>query len=218
MLGEWQMYVRSPLHPGLSYPKLYYRSVTANGSAMAYVFPTLVAMGFDYAIVKLALKRPLVRFKWAWGGFGLIVLSTVVAMVPVAMRLASVLCTFYPPMIGNAFFYIGVVLVVIGSWVWVALMSINLRLWKKNHPGLLIPFAMFANVTSAYLWACTSVGSSREILFQILPVALGFKSTIDAGLACILISWTLHAIVYFWLVPSYIAFYTLIPRAIGGRF
>jgi cytochrome c oxidase subunit 1 len=27
----------------------------------------------------------------------------------------------------------------------------------------------------------------------------------------------LHAIVYFWLMPTYIAFYTIVPRAIGGR-
>ena len=32
-----------------------------------------------------------------------------------------------------------------------------------------------------------------------------------------LFSWTLHAIVYFWLMPAYIAFYTIVPRAIGGR-
>ncbi|WP_334186702.1 b(o/a)3-type cytochrome-c oxidase subunit 1 [Noviherbaspirillum sp.] len=217
ILGEWQMYVRSPLHPGLSNPELYYRSVTAHGSAMAYVFPTLVAMGFGYAIVELALKRPLVGLRWAWAGYILIVVGTIVAMVPVAMGLASVLYTFYPPMIGNAFFYIGVVLVVVGSWIWVALMSINLRLWKKDNPGTPIPLPMFANVAGAYLWAWTSVGASLEILFQILPVALGFRNTIDAGLARILFSWTLHAIVYFWLFPAYIAFYTLIPRAIGGR-
>ena len=30
-------------------------------------------------------------------------------------------------------------------------------------------------------------------------------------------SWTLHAIVYFWLMPTYIAYYTIVPRAIGGR-
>src|SRR3954462_14767178 len=29
--------------------------------------------------------------------------------------------------------------------------------------------------------------------------------------------WTLHAIVYFWLIPAYIAFYTMAPRAAGGR-
>jgi cytochrome c oxidase subunit I len=184
---------------------------------MAYVFPTLVAMAFGYAITELALKRPLIGLKWAWAGYILIIVGTVVAMVPVAMGLASVLYTFYPPMIGNAFYYIGVVLVVIGSWIWVALMSINLRQWKKDNPGAPVPLAMFANVAGAYLWAWTSVGASLEILLQILPVALGFKSTIDAGLARVLFSWTLHAIVYFWLFPSYIAFYTLVPRAIGGR-
>jgi cytochrome c oxidase subunit 1 len=46
---------------------------------------------------------------------------------------------------------------------------------------------------------------------------LGFKDTIDAGLARVLFSWTLHAIVYFWLIPTYIAFYVIVPRAIGGR-
>jgi cytochrome c oxidase subunit 1 len=33
----------------------------------------------------------------------------------------------------------------------------------------------------------------------------------------VLFSWTLHAIVYFWLVPAYLVFYTIFPRAIGGR-
>ncbi|MGZ5112300.1 MAG: cbb3-type cytochrome c oxidase subunit I [Usitatibacter sp.] len=217
VLGEWQMYIRSPLHDWIGDPELYYRSVTAHGSAMAYVFPLLVAMGFGYAIAELALKRPLVGLRWAWASFGLVVLGTVTAMAPVSMGLASVLYTFYPPMIGNAFFYIGIVLVVVGSWIWVALMGINLNAWKKAHPGEPVPLPMFANVAGAYLWAWTSVGAAMEILFQILPVALGFKSTIDAGLARVFFSWTLHAIVYFWLMPTYIAFYVLVPRAIGGR-
>jgi cytochrome c oxidase subunit 1 len=110
-----------------------------------------------------------------------------------------------------------VVLVVVGSWIWVALMSINLAVWRRANPGATVPLPMFANVAGAYLWAWTSLGAAIEILFLILPVALGFKNTIDAGLSRVFFSWTLHAIVYFWLMPSYIAFYTLVPRAIGGR-
>jgi cytochrome c oxidase subunit 1 len=216
-LGAWQMLVRSPLHPWLGDPELYYRSVTAHGTVMAYVLPTLVAMGFGYAIVELALKQALVGLKWAWAGFILLAVGAVIASVTVAMGRASVLYTFYPPMIGNAFYYIGVVLVVVGSWIWVALMGVNLRVWKRANPGQPVPLAMFANVAGAYLWAWTAVGAAVEILFQILPVALGLKATIDAGLARVLFSWTLHAIVYFWLVPAYIAYYTLVPRAIGGR-
>lgn len=217
LLGEWQMYIRSPLRDWIGNPELYYRAVTAHGSAMGYVFPTLVAMGFGYAIVELSLKQSLVGRRWAWIGFFLVVIGTVTAMIPVSMGLATVLYTFYPPLIGNAFYYIGVVLVVVGSWIWVALMSVNLRVWKQAHPGESVPLPMFANLAGAYLWAWTSLGAAIEILFMILPVALGFKSTIDAGLARVFFSWTLHAIVYFWLMPAYIAFYTLVPRAIGGR-
>ena len=120
-------------------------------------------------------------------------------------------------MIGSPFYYLGVVLVVVGSWIWVALMSINLRAWKKENPGATVPLAMFGNVAGAYLWAWTSVGAAIEVLVLILPAALGFTDTINAGLARVFFSWTLHAIVYFWLMPAYIAFYTIVPRAIGGR-
>ncbi|MEM5434828.1 b(o/a)3-type cytochrome-c oxidase subunit 1 [Paraburkholderia diazotrophica] len=217
LLGAWQMLVRSPLHPWIGDPELYYRSVTAHGTVMAYVLPTLVAMGFGYAIVELALQQALVGLKWAWAALIVLAVGAVMAIVPVAAGQASVLFTFYPPMIGSPFYYLGVVLVVVGSWIWVALMGINLRIWKRANPGKPVPLAMYANVAGAYLWAWTAVGAALEILFQILPVALGLKTTIDAGLARVLFSWTLHAIVYFWLVPSYIAYYTLVPRAIGGR-
>ena len=217
VLGEWQMYARSPLAAWIDNPEHYYRSVTAHGTVMAYVLPTLVAMGFGYAISELALKRPLVGMRWAWGGFWLVIAGTVMASIPMALGRASVLYTFYPPMIASPLYYIGVVLVVVGSWIWVALMSVNLRAWRRENPGATVPLAMFGNVAGAYLWAWTSVGAALEILLLILPVALGFKDTIDAGLARVFFSWTLHAIVYFWLMPAYIAFYTIVPRAIGGR-
>ena len=217
VLGAWQMFARSPLNIWNFSPELYYRAVTAHGSAMAYVLPTLVAMGFGYAITEITLEKPLAGARWAWAGFALVAAGTLVAMVPVSLGYASVLYTFYPPMIGNPFYYIGIVLVVVGSWIWVALMSLNLYLWKRDHPGTPIPLAMFANVAGSYLWGWTAVGAALEILFQILPVALGWRTTIDAGLARVFFSWTLHAIVYFWLMPTYIAYYTIFPRAIGGR-
>jgi cytochrome c oxidase subunit I len=217
LLGAWQMFVRSPLHTWLSDPEWYYRSLTAHGTVMGYVFPTLVAMGFGYAISESSLQQRLVGVRWAWTGYGLLAIGAVMAMVPVALGRASVLYTFYPPLIGSAFYYIGVVLVVVGSWVWVALMVVNLSVWKKANPGAVVPLPMFANVAGASLWAWTAVGAALELLFQIIPVALGLKSTIDAGLARVFFSWTLHAIVYFWLIPSYIAYYTIVPRAIGGR-
>jgi cytochrome c oxidase subunit 1 len=217
LLGEWQMFLRSPLSEWINNPEHYYRSVTAHGTVMAYVLPTLVAMGFGYALAELTLKRPLHGMRWAWAGFWLVIAGTVLAALTMGLGKASVLYTFYPPMIASPMYYIGVVLVVAGSWIWVALMSINLYRWKKDNPGATVPLAMYGNVAGAYLWAWTSVGAASELLLLVLPASLGLTDTINAGLARVLFSWTLHAIVYFWLVPAYIAFYTLVPRAIGGR-
>lgn len=211
------MYIRSPLAAWVNNPEHYYRSVTGHGTVMGYVLPTLVAMGFGYAITELTLKRPLIGIRWAWAGFWLVIAGTLTAGLTTAAGKASVLYTFYPPMIASSLYYVGVVLVVVGSWVWVALMSVNLYRWKKDNPGTTVPLAMYGNVAGAYLWAWTSVGAALEILTLILPASLGFSDTINAGLARVLFSWTLHAIVYFWLMPAYIAFYTLFPRAIGGR-
>ena len=217
LLGEWQMFIRSPLSTWVNNPEHYYRSVTAHGTVMAYVLPTLVAMGFGYAVCELGLKRPLTGLRWAWAGFWLVIAGTVLAAVTMALGKASVLYTFYPPMIGSPFYYLGVVLVVVGSWVWVALMSINLAAWKRYNPGATIPLAVYGTVAGAYLWAWTSLGAAIEVLVLILPAALGLTDTINAGLARVFFSWTLHAIVYFWLIPAYVAFYAIVPRAIGGR-
>ncbi|MFX5602630.1 cbb3-type cytochrome c oxidase subunit I, partial [Acinetobacter baumannii] len=97
---EWQMYIRSPLHSWISNPEHYYRSVTLHGTVMAYVLPTLVAMGIGYAITEIALRQPLLGLRWAWLGFWLVIGGTVMAGATTAAGKSSVLYTFYPPMIG----------------------------------------------------------------------------------------------------------------------
>ena len=167
VLGAWQMFERSPLNIWHLNPEFYYRSVTAHGTVMGYVFPTLVAMGFGYAITEAALEKPLIGSRWAWTGFVLVAVGAITAMVPVSMGLASVLYTFYPPLIGNPFYYIGVVLVVGGSWIWVALMSINMAAWKRDNPGQPVPLAMFAITATAFLvgaaYAVWTVGTQSHV-------------------------------------------------------
>ena len=216
VLGAWQMYARSPLHAWLTDAELYYRSVTAHGTTLGYVFPTLVAMGLGYAVCATALDRPIRGTGWAWAGFWLLIVGAVLATVSVASGHASVLYTFYPPLTGSPFYYLGVTLVVVGSWFWIGVMILNYWQWKREHPQERVPLAMFGVMATALLWGWTSLGAALEILFLILPVAFGLKMTVDAGLARMLFSWTLHAIVYFWLLPAYVAWYTMAPKAAGG--
>ena len=216
-LGAWQMWARSPLHAGPAPADLYYASVTAHGTALAYVFPTLIAMAFGYAACVSALEQPLRGERLAWVGFYLALAGALMSMVAVAGGNSSVLYTFYPPLTASPLYYLGIVLVVVGSWFWACLMVYNMATWKREHPGAPVPLAVFGTVANALLWVWTSVGAAVEILFLILPAALGWTQTIDAGLARTLFSWTLHSIVYFWLLPAYVALYTLVPRAAGGR-
>jgi len=217
VLGVWQMWVRSPLHAPFADPENYFRSVTAHGASMAYVLTTFFVMGFGYYVAETALNRPLPGPRWAWGGFILGIVGTLLAVITVASGRATVLFTFYPPLTASPMFYIGLVLVVVGSWIWCALMIVAMAQWKRANPLAPVPLAMFATVANAIMWLWTTVGVAVELLVQVIPAAFGWTDTVDVGLSRTLFSWTLHAIVYFWLFPAYIALYTMAPAAAGGR-
>ena len=217
VLGVWQMWARSPIEAPAHTAANYFRSVTLHGVSMAFVLTTFFIMGFGYFVAETALKRPVPGLKLAWGAFALGLIGVLMAALAIISGNASVLYTFYPPMTATAWFYIGLVLVVVGSWIWCLLMIVAMRQWKAANPGEPVPLAMFATVANAVMWLWTTVGVAAELLFQVIPAALGLNGMVDVGLSRTLFSWTLHAIVYFWLFPSYIAFYTMAPRAAGGR-
>jgi cytochrome c oxidase subunit 1 len=217
VLGAWQMLMRSPLPAPLDDPHAYYASVTLHGTVMAYVVTTFFAMGFGYAVAATSLGRPVRGVIAAWIGFATCLIGTLMAAAAVLSGRASVLYTFYPPLLGSRSYYIGFFLLVGGSMIWVVLMIANMMSWKNENPGQAVPLAMFAVTATALLWAWSASGVLLELVGIIFPAAFGVTAQIDAGLARTLFSVTLHGIVYFWLMPAYIAFYTLVPQAAGGR-
>jgi cytochrome c oxidase subunit 1 len=217
LLGAWQMLMRSPLPAPLDDSNAYYASVTLHGTDMAYVVTTFFAMGFGYAVTATSLGRPMRGVTAAWIGFAICLVGTVMAVVTILSGRATVLYTFYPPLLASAWYYFGVLLLFGGSMVWVALMVYNMAAWKRDNPGRPVPLVMFAITATALLWAWAASGTIIELLGVVIPQALGLTTQINVGLARTLFSVTLHAIVYFWLMPAYIAFYTLVPQAAGGR-
>jgi cytochrome c oxidase subunit 1 len=216
-LGVWQMLMRSPLPAPFDDPNHYYASVTLHGTAMAYVVTTFFVMGFGYAVTATSLGRPVRGVMAAWIGFAICLIGTLMAVAAILSGKSSVLYTFYPPLLGSVWYYLGATLLIGGSMIWVVLMIVNMTLWKRDNPGKPVPLAMFAITATAVLWAWSASGVELEMVGVVLPRAFGLTSQIDAGLARTLFSVTLHSIVYFWLMPAYIAFYTLVPQAAGGR-
>ena len=217
LLGLYQVIERIDLIPALKSPALYFGSVSTHGVLMGFVLTTFLVMGYGYYTATTSLKQELWNKPLAWFGFWLSLIGVLLAAVPLLTGNASVLYTFYPPLKAHPAFYIGATLLVVGSWVWCLEMVMMMTSWKKAHPGETVPLAMYGTTANAILWFITSLGVASEVLFQLLPWSLGLIETVDVGLARTLFSWTLHAIVYFWLFPAYIALYTLLPRAAGGR-
>jgi len=214
LLGLYQLLERSGILPASA--ETYYQSMTLHGVVMAFVLTTFFIVGFGFFVSSTSLGRPL---KWpglARAGFFTMLAGTLIAAGAIAARAATILYTFYPPMIAHWAFYVGAALLIVGSIPWIVI-TISMTLdWKRQNPGRAVPLAQFGMTANAVLWAWTMVGVVVEVVFQLLPAALGMTETVDVGLARTLFAWTLHPIVYFWLIPAYVALYTMVPKAAGG--
>jgi cytochrome c oxidase subunit 1 len=217
LLGVYQVAERSGFFPMLESPTLYFASVSTHGVLMGFVLTTFFIMGFGYYAATTSLKMQIPGKGFAWFGFWFALIGTLIAAVPLLTGNASVLYTMYPPLAAHPAFYIGATMLVVGSWFWCIEMIWMMAIWKKQHPGEAVPLVHFGNTANAVMWLWTTIGVGSEALFQLIPWSLGFLETIDVGLARTLFSWTLHAIVYFWLFPAYIALYTILPKVIGGK-
>ena len=214
LLGLYQLLERNGYLPTSA--ETYYQSMTLHGVVMAFVLTTFFVVGFGFFVSSTSLGRPL---KWpglAWAGFFTMLLGTLIAAVSIAAGGATILYTFYPPMIAHAAFYIGAALLIVGSIAWIVITIAMTLDWKRENPGRAVPLPQFGMTANAILWAWTMVGVVVEVVFQLLPASLGMTQTVDVGLARTLFSWTLHPIVYFWLIPAYVALYTIVPKAAGG--
>ncbi len=215
-MGEFQVLERSGFIEAIQSPAVYFASVSSHGVLMAFVLTTFFIMGFGYYTAATALNRPVWNKSLAWVGFATSLFGTVLAALPLLSGYASVLYTFYPPIQAHYLFYIGATLTVAGSWCWCAIMIVMMYRWKRENPGKPVPLAMFATSGNALLWLWTSAGVGMEALFQLIPWSLGWTDTIDPGLSRTLFAWTLHPIVYFWLIPAYTAFYVFVPKQAGS--
>jgi heme/copper-type cytochrome/quinol oxidase subunit 1 len=198
-------------------PDMYYMSVTAHGTLMALVYTTFFIMGFGYVVAERALGRPVPYRAVAWGSFWLAVAGTLSTVMAILSFKATVLYTFYPPLKAHPAFYIGLTLVVVGSWGWSAVLLLALRLWRRENRGRAIPLAMHGFAATIIVWLLATVGVAAEMLFQLIPWSLGLTKTVDPVLARMLFWWFGHPLVYFWLLPAYVIWYTVLPRAAGGR-
>ena len=197
--------------------KMYYLSVTAHGVLMALVFTTFFVMAFGYVVVSRTLEQEPSPFTLAWAGFWIALAGTAAAAAAILTGKATVLYTFYPPLQAHPAFYIGLTLVVVGSWCWGAVMLLSYRAWRRTRPDRAAPLAMHGMIATVIVWFIATIGVAVEMLFQLIPWSLGWTSSVDPVLARMLFWYFGHPLVYFWLLPAYVIWYTVLPRVAGGK-
>lgn len=196
----------------------YYQVLTVHGVVLGLVLTTFFIMGFQLAAVSrtsgaLTDKQRLI----GWIGFWLMTIGTVMAAVMILLNEASVLYTFYAPLQAHALYYLGLTLVIVGSWLDGAALILAYAAWRKANPGKPSPLLTFMAIVNTLLWIVATIGVAATVLFQLLPWSLGLVERVDVLVSRTLFWYFGHPLVYFWLLPAYMAWYAVIPKIIGGK-
>ncbi len=202
-----------PYFPGL---RGYYQGLTAHGVANVLFMTFAFSNGFLPLLTSRALNRPL-NGGLIHGSFWLLLVANILVIYAVASNQASVLYTSYAPLQAHWTYYLGLILLVVSTYVAAANMFITLRGWKKEHPGERIPLLAHISVASYAMWCLASFGVAVSFIGFLLPWSLGILERVDPLFNRTLFWMTGHAIVYAWLLPAYVSWYALIPRQVEGK-
>ncbi len=194
----------------------YYQGLTLHGVLMALVFTSYFICGLLLYLPARELgMRP--RMPGAWAAFWLMTVGTVLAGAAMIADTSNVLYTLYPPMQGHPAFYLGLAMVVVATLV-VAYLTWDMYLaWHRANPGQPTPLVTYMSLVTWIMWAIASVGLAVGVVFLLLPWSLGWIDGVDPQLFRTLFWYTGHPIVYFWLLPAYVAWYAIVPRQGGGK-
>jgi cytochrome c oxidase subunit 1 len=194
----------------------YFQGLTLHGVVNAIVFTTFFAVAFGYAVIRFYLGRAL-NMKVAWLSFTLMVIGTLLAAAAILSGKASVLYTFYPPLRAHPAFYAGLTLVVVGSWIAFFNWLPPYFAWKREHPGEKVPLAVVGIFATFIVWLIATIPVAIEIIFLLIPWSMGWVATVNVPLARMLFWFFGHPLVYFWLLPTYVMYYTMLPKLSGGK-
>ena len=215
--GLMQTFYRAGLIHRASTAKLdYYQGLTLHGVINAIVLTTFFAVAFGHATIAYFLKKEPNR-KVSWLSLMLMLTGTLLAAWAMLAGKASVLYTFYPPLKAHPFFYLGTAMLIVGSWLPLFDWLVLYKRWKTEHPGEKIPLAVLGTLVNFIVWFVCTLAVAYEVLVLLLPWAMGWTPTVNVALSRTLFWFFGHALVYFWLLPAYVMFYTMLPKLAGGK-
>jgi cytochrome c oxidase subunit 1 len=202
----------------------YYTALTAHGVLLVIVFTIFFLVGvYHWAITRSLERTPANRtFTKAWLGLmslgsGIAGVTILLGFVPQIDISADVLFTFYAPLQAHPLFYAGLTVFIIGTWLAGADWFRTYLQWRRDNSGERIPLQAFMVLTTMVMWYIATIGVAVSVLFFLLPWSLGLIDSVNPLLTRTLFWFFGHPVVYFWLLPAYLLWYTVMPKIAGGR-
>src|SRR5579862_292369 len=194
----------------------YYQGLTLHGVINAIVLTSFFAVAFGHATMTFYLKREPNKII-SWVSLLLMVIGTLLAAWAMLSGNASVLYTFYPPLKAHPFFYLGAALLIVGSWIPLFNWASMYLKWRRQNKETKMPLAVLGTLVNFTIWFICTLAVAYEVLVLLLPWSMGLTKEINVSLARTLFWFFGHALVYFWLLPAYIMYYTILPKVAGGK-
>src|SRR5690625_1088047 len=196
----------------------YYQILTVHGVMLGLVLMIFFILGFMLsAQSKTTGGYNKTEATLGWIGFWIMVVGTISAAIMILLNEASVLYTFYAPLQAHVVFYIGLALVIVGTWIIGFIIFKRHARFRKENPGVQTPLLSYMAVITMLMWQIASIGVAVTVIFHMIPWALGWVDTVDVLLSRTLFWYFGHPLVYFWLLPAYMMWYAIMPKIIGGK-
>ena len=224
LFGFLQGLHRTDVFRGIISSVQYYDILTGHGVLLALVFTTFFIVGlYQWGVSRSLDREPEnMTFTWSWFwtmtvGTLMVVVAILGGLVPGSSISAAVLYTFYPPLQGHPLFYIGALLLILGSWMAGGDWFWSYNKWRNDNPDASIPLQTYMTLFTMLMWYVCTLGLALEVIVLLIPWSLGWVTEIDPLLPRTLFWYFGHAVVYFWLLPAYFVWYSILPKLSDGR-
>ena len=157
----------------------FYLALTAHGLDVLLVWCIFFEIAILYFASAILLNSRLAGPKWAWAGFGMMLVGALITNVVVLQGGSSVMFTSYVPMMAEPGFYLGIILFAVGALIGCGVFFGTLVIAKrdKTYEGS-VPLVTFGALTAAII-AVFTIASGAIILIPTFLWSVGLVGHID---------------------------------------